>query len=957
MKVTSLLVTLLFTAFLLVSCSSGSNPVAPQDNSDQWTVVNLPVADSDTMLTENPYRGVFGAWKIHLDVETMTAEVLPSRNAKTIGDIFDADLSQFLTVSPCANCLGITALRLGKDGHVHMDVSIKHPFPNLTARPDLHGFDVRAIFIADFEYYETSALKITKPDGTEEDAVYYDYLVMNADGYTSHYDEITNDPHYFVDPIECTGNLNPYLRFFDDPAMGTFDPTSPSGYNVMPTGSPSDTKTAVIASWALYSPLDFFIVADVAYGHSATYLNRQDPQYYLPSFNRTEPWRMEYWIENNNLKYDDANSSCDLVIQVWDWQHNAEVDPLYPNPENKAGIRESSKVQQIEVFIPTLKPNPFIFDTPVSGDGTPSNPLEYRYTIRNVSLGYQNIHTGLVTIRDELYGAESPSGRFAVPDVPAGFPYSTMDIRDYAYYGIIKVNMPVTFSYGIDDYNNEIEVDYSSLYGYSSTRPEVEFFMDPGGGRLLYEWDLDYISPTFDVDSTGFECPYIDFTNPEKPGKRIAGLRVTINSIPPQQYLYEIPVYARGMEYEKTIPIYGPTNDAMSMRHSHAVHATEDKFYVAYTTKGSGGDWKIYVAAIDRYDSGTINAVQVSGNEAGIYYEPSLFVLEEGPYAGVYVAYVYRQTTYDRLRFNHGSLDLTFEPTLEVNVTNAGNSYRSKPCLIIKDGLYVIYHQYLELAPWLSRIHRLQSSDYGASWINDVELDTGSDSQYNPSAAYLEWGDYIYCVWEDDRNQVDFGMDLYMNRWDGSSSSTYNITSNRTDTDETQPSVDAYDETVGVAYRSVKPNGDTTIYLLTMRGGAIPGVTNYIQGMSGTLSVSNPSFAMCANNQYTVAYSQYDSSSTQVKSIARQYYESSTLGFIQYQTIQDVAVGTAPFAGRVSYVGVDCRRVANGNAIEHFVARKSYLEGIEMDTTLFSMYFGKIDTLCYITYGDKNDPY
>ena len=293
-KIQLVLIAILLT--LIYSCSSGGNPITPNSQSENQPIPpQVSSAGNPSIL----YPGVFGAWEVHIDTRKMTAEIIPARNAQAIGNIFDADLSQFLMVSPCSNCLMIAGVNIAADGYIHLDVRMKHPFSNLNSRPDLHGFDVRAIFISKYTSMPVSSMKITKPDGSQMDASNDPWFVMNADGFTSHYDELVNDPRYFISSQDCPATLNPYLRFFESYSSGVFDPLAPSGHNVMPTGSTAYSRTAVL--WPYYEQLWFYIVADVAYGQSATLKNRQNPQYYLPSFNRTEPWRMEYWIENNNL--------------------------------------------------------------------------------------------------------------------------------------------------------------------------------------------------------------------------------------------------------------------------------------------------------------------------------------------------------------------------------------------------------------------------------------------------------------------------------------------------------------------------------------------------------------------------------------------------------------------------------------------------------------------------------
>jgi len=180
---------------------------------------------------------------------------------------------------------------------------------------------------------EITGINVMLPDGSEVVADVPINTLVNADGFTSHFDSIVTDERYFIGGSDVLGNINPFLRYFQDNTVSEFDPHAPSGQNVMPVGSAFETRTAQLSSWGCEG-LKLYLVADVAYGHSATYLNRPDPQYYLPEFHRTEPWRIEYWNENNNLDGANPASTADIMVQVFDWQHGATVDPDYPNPDN-----------------------------------------------------------------------------------------------------------------------------------------------------------------------------------------------------------------------------------------------------------------------------------------------------------------------------------------------------------------------------------------------------------------------------------------------------------------------------------------------------------------------------------------------------------------------------------------------------------------------------------------------
>ncbi|MBU1023275.1 hypothetical protein KKB99_03210, partial [bacterium] len=441
-----ILILILAGLLSLISCSKTSNPVIISEMENPDTGYNLPnisegINENQNLSTD---KGVFGAWKIRIDTESLQAEIIPARNAYAIGDIFDSDLSQFLTISPCGNCLIIPQIYWDGYQDLAMKVGMKHPFDDISKRPDLHGFDVRAIFILPHIYSQTFPdIQVMNTDAVEEDANMDTYFggLLSADGYTSHYDWLTTDTRYFITGNDVPGNLNPFMRFFENYSTLPFDPQAPVGQNVMAVGAGYYSRTVILVDELFDNPsFEFYVIADVAYGQSAVYTNRTEPQYYLPAFHRTEAWRVEYWIENNNLTWANPLSTADLVVQVFDWQQNAVTDPLYPDPLNLDGVPESSRVHQVELSIPGFQTAPIVTDINEGGDGSPDNPLQYRLQVTN-ELGMSGNSWGLLAIRDELNGSPWPSGRMPIPIIPAGFPYETKDILDYSFYTLVNVNL------------------------------------------------------------------------------------------------------------------------------------------------------------------------------------------------------------------------------------------------------------------------------------------------------------------------------------------------------------------------------------------------------------------------------------------------------------------------------------------------------------------------------------
>jgi hypothetical protein len=875
-------------------------------------------------------------------MDNLTAEIVPARNASKIGDYYDADLSQFLFVSPCENCLSINGIQVAPDKNIHLRIQMRHPFTNITSRPDLHGFDVRAIFIVPSPDFVTVPLEVTGLGGTTEDARISTGFILNPDGYTSHFDEIIDDTRYFLDSEDAPADLNPYLRFFESASMGTFDPQSPTGYNVMPVG-PSTYERTVVISGDSTGIIGIYIVADVAYGQSAVFANRTDPQYYLPAFNRTEPWRMEYWLENNNLVYDTPDTTAELVIQVFDWQHNATVDPAYPNPSNLGGLRESSRVASLEVYIPCMMTDPIIVTESESGNGTPSSPLQYRVLITNELECPDPIITGYVAIRDELNGAVAPSGRAPIPVTPSGFPYATNDIRDYSYYNVIKINDPSSF---YEEYDGELWVDQATLFDPVGTNIDCEFFMDESRTMFQYDWDFSYDGVTFNNEGSGLPSPYLDLSTP---GKRNVALRVQTNSVPPGEHIYEMAAYGPGLADERRIDDTGITTTTSEQR-SHAVALLDDVFYVAYVNN----DENIFLA---RYRSGELlGTTQITTDSNNI--QPSIAVDDRGIYSQVYIAWVEHTGTFqihtNRVNPDGTGLDPLYEETVPAS------EFQTLPCLLFdfwEDELYIIFQETKITAPEYSRIASFRSNDYADTWDDHEFIDDTGTMQYSPSAAIDVWG-VIRVVWEDDRDESTLGTDLYTGY--SADALTWNVDGNLLHTeeniDETSPSMASYSSIIAIAYLS-QPDGSSNAACRIIVSNVYSNIDQEINHVAGTRTLTSPSLAVAMTTSfqtfYVVSYGLYNSADDTVQSITQGFTERN--GWSALNSVFSIAedIGTVnTVSGANPYAGVACRSVISGNALETYIVRKTFEDGYDYS---FPYYYGKLDVLYYISDGNDED--
>jgi len=87
--------------------------------------------------SENSPIGGYGALGIFhgiVNPSSLTGE-LNSLRSSAIDDALEmVDLTNFLSLAPCTNCVKMKGIELDADGHVVVKIGIKHPFP-----PETHS--------------------------------------------------------------------------------------------------------------------------------------------------------------------------------------------------------------------------------------------------------------------------------------------------------------------------------------------------------------------------------------------------------------------------------------------------------------------------------------------------------------------------------------------------------------------------------------------------------------------------------------------------------------------------------------------------------------------------------------------------------------------------------------------------------------------------------------------------
>jgi len=895
---------------------------------------------SDTVQTVGRNTGAFGIWKIRVDPETLSAEIIPARNASAIGNIFDADLSQFLTVSPCANCLVVGGFTIVRDIFT-IDFKLKHPFGNISSRPDLHGFDVRLIFIIQASpYIDFGLIEVMNPDGSTEPAEIAPFFILNADGYTSHFDDLILDDRYFQEGSDIPGNLNPYFRYFRNNQTPEFDPFTPVGQNVMAVGAGFDTRSVALDTDLLTEEVELFAVADVAYGQSAVFTSRQTPEYYLPAFHRTEAWRVEYWIENNTLSSVDVNSSADLVVQVFDWQHSATVDIAYPDPANPSGIPESSMVSQVELYLPQMNNSLFIETIPETGTGTPTDPLQYRFTVENTNLA-SHTQVGLLAVRDELYGQASPSGRMPIPITPAGFPYDTQDILDYTMYELVYINMPHP-GYP-HPYNGEFWMDYNPALADGTTSLYADFFMDESAKKFQYRWDFNYDGVTFDVDASGNPTDYMVF----EPGYYNTALRVRTNTVPPQEYIAELELFSVGDVYNSSIPDAGSMGNMTSQTVGRNVGYADGKFYVAFTADSGGGDRSIHLAIYER--DGTFSTRPISTGFSSPCFNPSIAVVNEGIYDGVYVVFEAYVGGSFNLYSTHGNLDGSgFEVANIKSVDADPTHYSYWVDLIYKNGN--LYAYFTGEGGGGANISLSISTDLASTWTVPVTInDNTTGWQIRPAAVYSSDLGKTYCVWEDysipgqgselimaeSSNSVDFGDDTNISAFPDLMYERYaNVTSNHYE--------------LIIAYQAEDASNKRDVYIKSMNLDGL--FLDYkVRYMGSSNRMTKPAIASSVKGHYILSYGLYNEISQDFQAVALSVKAGTTLDTWRENPILTPAIGNVVSNAAEIYPGIISNSVSDTLGSENFIVYMDYSAGANESTNPFSMFFGDIKVQYIIT--------
>ena len=393
----SLLFFLLTALVVILGCSGGGNPATPENQAG--TLDSTPAINMTDAGGASNGLGIMGAYELTINPNEMTAELVPMR-ASTIGESFIVSGLSFFTIQPCTDCLEITGIELlGND--VILKFRIRHPFepgdpgtpenpklPSSTNRLDLDVFDVALVI------EPTSGTPINYPlIGTIGTSAFAN-VVSNSSGYTR---ELSN-----VIGIETA---LPYVLVIDDSVDN--EPVV-STWNEFAMGAEADFDVAFHISGETMCIFNMYLT--MGYGKSANAdpddpLNRLNPKYYNPEFNRKAAWKVEVtpsgvWVDNNDT------TTVDVEVAVYDWQIGATV---YGNPNDFANappnnVYAASEVLSVSVEIPGMTNSLQQVDGSSylpGGTGMPDCPLIYELSIANENHLPAGIYTGLAKVIDE----------------------------------------------------------------------------------------------------------------------------------------------------------------------------------------------------------------------------------------------------------------------------------------------------------------------------------------------------------------------------------------------------------------------------------------------------------------------------------------------------------------------------------------------------------------------------
>lgn len=547
-----------FIAGLMLSlgCSSGGglNPVSPEPQSNglaEPVIISseMPAFPYSISNSELLYgTGVFSVYNLRLDYNSVTADLTPVRNGSAVGDMFQADITGFLSTL-CTDCLQIVSVGLApQTNYLEVTFRLHHPIPTPadpsnpapSDRLDLHLFDVRGIVITDGTTVFPKIQSDVNGDGSAEEIIRCNAgFVYNADGYTSFF-----DTYFDSNILPTSANIHPFKLFFEDAKQGNYLPEvapengwitlgSPQGQNVFPQGNRTDDVKYVF-SMQPGENLNLLMAFDASYGTSAKFSIpypdvgcRMNPRYFLPEFHRKEAWKAFVDISNNQLAHGAPTFTANLSVTIYDWQAgklgSGAIDFFNSNLD---AISATSDVELVQLHIPALFTNPLTEPQNSIGSGTWTDPYVYSYVIPNDLDPIGGTYYGIAAIRDTLVtSGNGPDG--------ATRNLNLINLTDFTNYQIFPItvaahppNIPPTSVFTTNPENPQIQSGETVTFDATGS-------YDTDGSIVRYDWDFEFTG-TFQSDATGATPPPHTYVSPDpsRPQLFYAVLKVFDNGDP-----------------------------------------------------------------------------------------------------------------------------------------------------------------------------------------------------------------------------------------------------------------------------------------------------------------------------------------------------------------------------------------------------------------------------------------
>lgn len=541
---------LLFFIFIIVAligCSGGGKgPVEPGLNSPADEMPSdgseTAIYTPDGLMEGGTLPILFGIYEVNIDPISMTGDIHPIRTSAKLGDSFMVDITPFLTITPCADCVDIKSIALSAEDYLEVTFQTKHPFAPGN-RYDLHVFDLRGIIVNGDNCRQFDNVRIDMDgDGSYESPARGNVnMIVNPDGFTSFYDGIVED----ITGKIFDGNICPFKNLWFDPGTeppdtnynpssapkyGFTDLRNPYGHNVFPMGATFENALAATTYTFDFSEIDslsFLFILEASYGHTTTRWTRQEPRFFLPEFHRKDASYVSAILGSNSLVAGSPESSASLLVEIVDWQAGYLPSGGWDyNTSNLTETRYMSDIKSVVIDIPGVLSTPIARSKPdFAGVGSFDSPYICEILFNNDLAANEGIYWGLVAVRDDLEGSmQAPLG--VSNDV-----MNPIKMHDITTYQAFKVE--------IEDFNlppvSEILCNPNPVYAFADLTCSVgPSCLDPDGAIVKYEYmfNFDGTPGNFVADVTQNEGD-LDFGDDvvtqldDSQGNYLVALRVT----------------------------------------------------------------------------------------------------------------------------------------------------------------------------------------------------------------------------------------------------------------------------------------------------------------------------------------------------------------------------------------------------------------------------------------------